>query len=80
MRKLWIDAPIKRSIFLKFLQSTGVILKRCHGDHFLFNKKPKLKRPVSVTLQDPVPKEFIKNSLKVLELEQKDFLQWLDNS
>jgi predicted RNA binding protein YcfA (HicA-like mRNA interferase family) len=78
MPKKWIDSPYKRQLIIKFLEQIGLELIRCTGDHFIYNRKPKLKRPLILVLIDPVPKQYIRKLLKAIDVTEQDFLDIIE--
>jgi predicted RNA binding protein YcfA (HicA-like mRNA interferase family) len=73
-------APTKLIKVVKFLEFIGLELVRTRGDHFIYNKHPKLKRPVIVTQTDPMPSPYIKKLLKELQYTEQEFLDFLENN
>ncbi len=78
-KKVNLDSPIERKIVIKFLENFGLNLIRCKGDHFIYNKVPKLIRPITLILINPVPNFYVKQILKQIGSSEKEFLGFLNN-
>lgn len=67
--------PIKVEKFRKFLKSIGLVCVRTKGSHEVWDKPDdSLERPiVFVTNLKEVPITHIKNNLKTLDMDIKDF-------
>ena len=77
-KKVNIDSPIKRKIVTDFLEDFGLKLIRCKGDHFVYNRIPKLKRPIILILLCPLPSFYVKQILKQIGSSEKEFLEFLN--
>ena len=69
--------PAKRSVFLKFLSKKGFNQISCKGDHFKFNSKPKLTRPLILVLIDPIPIPYIRDTLESIGCPESDYFAFV---
>ena len=74
-KKVNLDSPVKRKIVSDFLENLGLKLIRCKGDHFAYNKVPKIKRPIILILIDLLPNFYVKQILKQIGSSKKEFLE-----
>lgn len=69
------NVPLK--LFKDFLIEKGCVSNRISGGHEHWTRAD-LKRPITIqTHVDPIPEFIIKNSLTLLGLSKKDFIDWI---
>lgn len=69
------NVPLK--LYREFLQAKGCKLTRTKGGHEHWTRSD-LTRPITIQAHiDPVPEFIIKNGLRILGLERKDFIDWI---
>jgi hypothetical protein len=73
-RKKLKNIPLK--LFREYLTSKGLKIIRTKGGHEIWGGKP-LKRPIVLQSHvDPVPEFIIRNSLRTLNVDANDFINF----
>ena len=71
-------APVNWKRFEKFLLYVGCKFEREHGDHRIYWRDG-LKRPVVIPRDSQLPVFIIRNNLRILNINPKEYLEILDN-
>jgi len=71
------NIPLKK--YLKFLESVGCKCRRTRGGHLHYSRKD-LNRSITVQSHiDPVPIFIVKQHLRILEIDKKEFIDQIDD-
>ena len=68
--------PISWKKFEKFLIHVGCLFKRQKGSHRIYSREG-LARPIIIPQDDELPKFIIRNNLRTLEMNIKEYLEIL---
>lgn len=70
------NIPLKK--FRKFLENSGCKMIRTNGGHETWTRKDFL-RPITIQSHiDPIPERIVRQALKTLKIERKDFEKMMD--
>jgi hypothetical protein len=67
-------------LFRKFLLYKGLNLIKTEGGHEKWSAKALLRPVIIQTHIDPIPEFIIRNNLKTIRSNAKEFLDWANNS
>ena len=67
-------APVKRTLFEKYLRSKGCTYKRTSGDHLIYSRN-NLNRPIVFPADREVPIMVIRTNLKTLSESIERFFE-----
>jgi predicted RNA binding protein YcfA (HicA-like mRNA interferase family) len=63
--------------FEKFLAFIGCTFVREKGDHRIWSR-PRVRRPIVVPRNNPLPIFIIRNNLRLLDISTEDFLELME--